>query len=30
MGMGKLILRADTAPIAAITILRQAWGWSAP
>ena len=30
MGMGKLILRADTAPVAAITILRQAWGWSAP
>jgi 16S rRNA (uracil1498-N3)-methyltransferase len=30
MGMGKLILRADTAPVAALSILRQAWGWSAP
>ncbi len=30
MGMGNLILRADTAPVAAISILRQAWRWSAP
>ncbi len=30
MGMGKLILRADTAPVAALTILRHTWGWSAP
>jgi 16S rRNA (uracil1498-N3)-methyltransferase len=30
MGMGDLILRADTAPIAALAVLRQAWGWSAP
>ena len=30
MGMGKLILRADTAPVAALTILRHAWGWNAP
>jgi 16S rRNA (uracil1498-N3)-methyltransferase len=30
MGMGNLILRADTAPIAALAVLRQAWGWSAP
>jgi len=28
--MGNLILRADTAPIAALAVLRQAWGWSAP
>jgi 16S rRNA (uracil1498-N3)-methyltransferase len=30
MGMGSLILRADTAPVAALAVLRQAWGWSAP
>ncbi len=30
IGMGSLILRADTAPVAALSILRQAWGWSAP
>ena len=30
MGLGKLILRADTAPLAALSILRQAWDWAAP
>ena len=30
MGLGNLTLRADTAPIAALAVLRQAWGWSAP
>lgn len=30
MGLGNHILRADTAPIAALAILRQGWGWSAP
>lgn len=30
MGLGSLILRADTAPLAALAVLRQAWGWSAP
>jgi 16S rRNA (uracil1498-N3)-methyltransferase len=30
MGLGKLILRADTAPLAALSILRQAWDWNAP
>jgi 16S rRNA (uracil1498-N3)-methyltransferase len=30
MGMGRLILRADTAPVAALTILRQGWRWNAP
>jgi 16S rRNA (uracil1498-N3)-methyltransferase len=30
MGLGRLILRADTAPLAALTVLRQSWGWSAP
>jgi 16S rRNA (uracil1498-N3)-methyltransferase len=30
MGLGRLILRADTAPVAALAVLRQAWGWRAP
>lgn len=30
MGLGRLVLRADTAPLAALAILRQSWGWSAP
>lgn len=30
IGLGRLILRADTAPLAALTVLRQSWGWSAP
>jgi 16S rRNA (uracil1498-N3)-methyltransferase len=30
MGLGRLILRADTAPIAALAVLRNAWGWNAP
>ncbi len=30
MGLGGLTLRADTAPLAALAIMRQAWGWSAP
>lgn len=30
MGLGNLILRADTAPVAALAVLRQAWSWSAP
>ena len=30
LGLGKLILRADTAPVAAISVLRQGWGWAAP
>ena len=30
MGLGRLILRADTAPLAALAVLRQSWGWSAP
>ncbi len=30
MGLGPLILRADTAPVAALAILRQAWGWRRP
>jgi 16S rRNA (uracil1498-N3)-methyltransferase len=29
MGLGSLILRSDTAPVAAISVLRQAWGWRA-
>src|SRR5262249_39388402 len=27
VGLGRLVLRTDTAPIAAISVLRQAWGW---
>ena len=30
MGLGSLILRADTAPVAALAVLRQAWCWNAP
>ncbi len=30
LGLGETILRADTAAVAAITVLRQAWGWAAP
>ena len=30
VGMGQLVLRTDTAPVAAIAVLRQAWGWDAP
>ncbi len=30
MGLGRLILRADTAPLAALAVLRQSWGWNAP
>lgn len=30
MGLGRLILRADTAPLAALAVLRQSWGWIAP
>lgn len=30
MGLGRLILRADTAPLAALAVLRQFWGWDAP
>jgi 16S rRNA (uracil1498-N3)-methyltransferase len=30
VGLGPLVLRTDTAPIAAIAVLRQAWGWQAP
>jgi len=30
VGLGRLVLRTDTAPIAAIAVLRQAWGWDAP
>jgi 16S rRNA (uracil1498-N3)-methyltransferase len=30
LGLGPWILRADTAPVAAIAVLRQAWNWSAP
>jgi len=30
MGLGSHVLRADTAPIAALAILRQSWGWKAP
>jgi 16S rRNA (uracil1498-N3)-methyltransferase len=29
-GLGDLVLRADTAPIVALGIVRQSWGWSAP
>lgn len=27
VGMGDLILRSDTAPVVALGVLRQAWGW---
>ncbi len=30
IGLGELILRADTAPLAALAIVRQAWGWRVP
>ena len=30
IGLGDLVLRADTAPLAALSILRQAWDWAAP
>jgi 16S rRNA (uracil1498-N3)-methyltransferase len=30
MGLGRLVLRADTAPLAALAVLRQSWGWDAP
>jgi len=30
IGLGRLILRADTAPLAALAVLRQSWGWDAP
>jgi 16S rRNA (uracil1498-N3)-methyltransferase len=30
LGLGQLVLRADTAPVAALSILRQAWNWTAP
>jgi 16S rRNA (uracil1498-N3)-methyltransferase len=30
IGLGRFILRADTAPLAALTVLRQSWGWDAP
>jgi 16S rRNA (uracil1498-N3)-methyltransferase len=30
IGLGAWILRADTAPVAAISVLRQAWNWTAP
>ena len=26
-GLGELILRAETAPVAALAALRHAWGW---
>jgi 16S rRNA (uracil1498-N3)-methyltransferase len=29
-GLGALVLRADTAPVAALTLIRQAWSWAAP
>lgn len=29
-GLGSLVLRADTAPQAALTIVRHGWGWAAP
>ena len=29
-GLGKVVLRADTAPQAALTIIRHGWGWDAP
>lgn len=29
-GLGDLVLRADTAPVAALSVVRQAWGWNAP
>lgn len=29
-GLGELTLRADTAPVAALSLLRQAWSWQAP
>ncbi len=30
IGLGRFILRADTAPLAALAVLRQSWGWDAP
>ncbi len=30
IGLGSKILRADTAPIAALAVLRNGWGWQAP
>jgi 16S rRNA (uracil1498-N3)-methyltransferase len=30
LGLGDRILRSDTAPVAAIAVLRQAWGWRLP
>jgi len=30
IGLGSRILRADTAPVAALAILRQAWSWQQP
>ncbi|NJN52582.1 MAG: 16S rRNA (uracil(1498)-N(3))-methyltransferase [Gammaproteobacteria bacterium] len=30
MGLGSNVLRADTAPVAALAILRNSWGWRAP
>jgi 16S rRNA (uracil1498-N3)-methyltransferase len=30
LGLGRLVLRADTAPVAAISVLRQAWHWAVP
>ena len=29
-GIGELVLRADTAPQAALTIVRHGWRWRAP
>ena len=30
VGLGERILRSDTAPVAALAVLRQAWGWRSP
>jgi 16S rRNA (uracil1498-N3)-methyltransferase len=30
MGLGEHTLRADTAPLAALAVLRQMWGWKLP
>jgi len=30
VGLGERILRSDTAPVAALAVFRQAWGWRLP
>lgn len=30
VGLGQLVLRADTAPVAVLSLIRQGWHWSAP